>query len=149
MRRASHVRGMLASADLTAALLTLAAIDKLDPGAGLLAPATLALCPAILLLARILGLYHKDEVRLRQTSLDDAPALFQLATLYALGIWVTRHATVAGGLSGAHVMTVLVGFFAGALCLRAVGRGVARRVLSPERCLVVGETGRLNASLAR
>jgi exopolysaccharide biosynthesis polyprenyl glycosylphosphotransferase len=141
MRRASHVRGMLASADLTAALLTLAAIDKLDPGAGLLAPATLALCPAILLLARILGLYHKDEVRLRQTSLDDAPALFQLATLYALGIWVTRHATVAGGLSGAHVMTVLVGFFAGALCLRAVGRGVARRVLSPERCLVVGETG--------
>jgi exopolysaccharide biosynthesis polyprenyl glycosylphosphotransferase len=141
LRRAARIRGMLASTDLAAALLTLVAIDTLYPGAGLLTPETLALCPAVLLLARILGLYHKDEVRLRQTSLDDAPALFQLATLYALGIWVTRHATVEGGLSGAHVMTVLVGFFAVALCLRSVGRGVARRVLSPERCLVVGEAG--------
>jgi len=141
MRRAARIRGMLSSADLAAALLTLVAIDALYPGAGLLTPETFALCPAILLLAWTLGLYHKDEVRLRQTSLDDAPALFQLATLYALGIWVTRHATVEEGLSGSHVMTVLVGFFAGALCLRAVGRGVARRVLSPERCLVVGEVG--------
>ena len=80
-------------------------------------------------------------MRLRQTTLDDAPALFQLATLYALGVWVTRHATVTGGLTSAHVMTVLVGFFAAAGCLRTVGRGIARRVLSPERRLVVGETG--------
>ncbi|HTX09597.1 MAG TPA: exopolysaccharide biosynthesis polyprenyl glycosylphosphotransferase [Solirubrobacteraceae bacterium] len=141
LRRAAHIRGLLASADLAAAVLTLVAIDALYPDASLVTPETLALCPAILLLARILGLYHKDEVRLRQTSLDDAPALFQLATLYALGIWLTRHATVEGGLSGAHVMTVLVGFFAAALCLRSAGRGLARRVLSPERCLVVGEVG--------
>ncbi len=135
------MRGVLACADLVAAILALAAINTLYPGSALLTPETLALLPVILLLARTLGLYHKDEVRLRQTSLDDAPALFQLATLYALGVWVTRHATVAGGLSGAHVMTVLVAFFAGALCLRAVARGLARRVLSPERCLVVGEAG--------
>ena len=84
MRRASRTRGALATADLVAALLTLVVIDTLYPGAALLTPETLALVPAVLLLARILGLYHKDEVRLRQTSLDDAPALFQLATLYAL-----------------------------------------------------------------
>jgi exopolysaccharide biosynthesis polyprenyl glycosylphosphotransferase len=135
------VRGVLACADLVAALLTLVAIDLLYPGDAVLTPETLALVPAVLLLARILGLYHKDEVRLRQTSLDDAPALFQLATLYALAVWVTRHATVASGLSGAHVMTVLIGFFAGAVCLRVIGRAVARRALAPERCLVVGETG--------
>ncbi|MBV9802857.1 MAG: exopolysaccharide biosynthesis polyprenyl glycosylphosphotransferase, partial [Solirubrobacterales bacterium] len=122
-------------------MLTLTAIDLAYPGSALLVPDTLALAPAVLLLARVLGLYHKDEVRLRQTTLDDAPALFQLATLFALGVWITRHATIAGGLSGAHVMTVLVGFFAGAVCLRGVTRGVLRRVLSPERCLVVGETG--------
>ena len=141
MRRASRTRGILACADLAAALLTLVALDTLYPGADLLTPETLVLFPSILLLARILGLYHKDEVRLRQTSLDDAPALFQLATLYALGLWVTRHATVTAELSGAHVMTVLVGFFALALCLRALGRGLSRRLLSPERCLVVGEAG--------
>jgi exopolysaccharide biosynthesis polyprenyl glycosylphosphotransferase len=141
LRRASRVRFVLACADLTAALLALVALDLLYPGADLLTPETLALLPAVLLIARVLGLYHKDEVRLHQTSLDDAPALFQLATLYALAVWVTRHATVTGGLSGAHVMTLLIGFFAGAMFLRVVARGLARRVLSPERCLVVGETG--------
>jgi exopolysaccharide biosynthesis polyprenyl glycosylphosphotransferase len=141
LRRASQIRGVLACADLTAAVLTLVLIDTVYPGAGLLTLETLALVPAVLLLARILGLYHKDEVRLRQTSLDDAPALFQLATLYALAVWVTRHATEAGGLTGAHVMTLLVGFFAAAVCLRVLGRALARRALSPERCLVVGEAG--------
>jgi exopolysaccharide biosynthesis polyprenyl glycosylphosphotransferase len=140
-RRASRVRGVLACADVAAAVVTLVTIDAVYPGSALLTPETVALVVPMLLLARILGLYHKDEVRLRQTSLDDAPALFQLATLYALGVWVTRHATLTGGLSGAHVMTVLVGFFAAELCLRAVGRRIAGHVLAPERCLVVGETG--------
>jgi len=121
--------------------LALVAIDTLYPGSELLTPSTLAVLPAVLLFARVLGLYHKDEVRLRQTSLDDAPALFQLATLYALGLWVTRHATLTPELSGTHVMTVLLIFFVGAVCLRAGARGVARRVVSPERCLVVGEAG--------
>jgi hypothetical protein len=89
----------------------------------------------------MLGLYHKDEARLRHTSLDDAPGLFELATLYALGLWVTRHATPTQELSGTHVMTVLLVFFAGARCLRAGARGLARRVVSPEHCLVVGEAG--------
>lgn len=141
MRRDARIRGVLGCADLAAALLTLVAINALYPNAALLTPETLALVPAVVVLARILGLYHKDEVRLRQTSLDDAPALFQLATLYALGMWVTRHATVVAGLSGAHVMTVLVGFFVSAFCLRVLGRGLARRLLSPERCMVVGEAG--------
>lgn len=141
LRRASQMRTILAGADVIAALVTVVVIDQLYPGTGLVAPETLALIPALLLLARILGLYHKDEVRLRQTSLDEAPALFELATFYALGIWVTRHATVTDAMSGAHVMTVLLGFFAGAFVLRMAGRAVARRMLAPERCLVVGEVG--------
>jgi exopolysaccharide biosynthesis polyprenyl glycosylphosphotransferase len=44
-------------------------------------------------------------------------------------------------MSGAHVMTLLVVFFGSALCLRVIGRAIARRALSPERCLVVGEAG--------
>jgi exopolysaccharide biosynthesis polyprenyl glycosylphosphotransferase len=141
LRRAAQVRGALACADLLAAAMALVAIDTLYPGSELLTPSTLALLPAVLVLARILGLYHKDEVRLRQTSLDDAPALFQLATLYALGLWVTRHATLTQELSGTHVMTVLLVFFACVVCLRAGARGLARHVVSPERCLVVGEAG--------
>jgi exopolysaccharide biosynthesis polyprenyl glycosylphosphotransferase len=141
LRRASQVRGALACADLAAALLTLVAIDLADPGSAVLRPATLAVLPAVLLIARVLGLYHKDEVRLHQTSLDDAPALFQLATLYALAVWLTGHAAATAAPSEAHVMTVLVGFFAAALGLRTLGRSIAGRLVAPERCLVVGETG--------
>jgi exopolysaccharide biosynthesis polyprenyl glycosylphosphotransferase len=141
VRRASRVRFVLGCADVLAAVVALVAIDTLYPDDAVLAPESLALVPAILLLARILGLYHKDDVRLRQTALDDAPALFQLATLYALAVWVTRHATVASALSGAHVMTLLILFFSSAICLRMLARAVARRTLSPERCLAIGEAG--------
>lgn len=140
LRRASRVRVALVTADGLAAGLAPAALAAAFPGNAVFTPASLALIPLLWLLARILGLYHKDEVRLRQTSLDEVPALFQLATLYALAVWTTRHATVAGGMSGAHVMTLLVVFFATAFCLRVLARGVTRRLVSPERCLVVGET---------
>jgi exopolysaccharide biosynthesis polyprenyl glycosylphosphotransferase len=141
LRRASHMRAVLVCADLAAALLAIVAIDTFYRDASLLTPGTAALLPVLLLLARILGLYHKDEVRLRQSSLDDAPALFQLATLYVLALWVTRHATVGGGVSGAHVMTLLIAFFASAVLLRMGARALARRALPRERCLVVGDAG--------
>ena len=141
LRRTSRARAALVIADGLAAALALGVLDAAYPGTAVLTPESLGLIPVVLLLARLLGLYHKDEVRLRQSSLDDAPALFQLAALFALAAWVTRHATVADAMSGAHVMTLLVAFFAAAFCLRAAARAVTRRMLSPERCLVVAETG--------
>ncbi|HTU84582.1 MAG TPA: sugar transferase [Solirubrobacteraceae bacterium] len=129
------------AADALAAALALLVLDVTFPGTAVLSPESLALIPFLVLLARVLGLYHRDEVRLRRSTLDDAPALFQLATLYALAVWVTRHATIAAGLSGAHVMTLLLAFFAISISLRVAARAITRRVLSPERCLVVGETG--------
>src|SRR5258707_746681 len=53
LRRASHIRGMLGAADFAAALLTFVAIDRVYADAALLTPATLALVPSVLVLARI------------------------------------------------------------------------------------------------
>ena len=36
------------------------------------------------------GLYDRDETLLRKTTLDEAPKLFQLATLSALVVWLDR-----------------------------------------------------------
>lgn len=141
LRRASRTRAALVIADALAAAFALVLLDSLFPGTAVLTLESLAVIPLLLLLARTLGLYHKDELRVRQTSLDDTPALFQLATLFALAVWVTRHATVADGMSGAHVMTLLVTFLAAALSLRVAARAMTRRLLPPERCLVVGEAG--------
>ena len=45
---------------------------------------------------KVIGLYDRDELRLRKATLDEAPALFQLATLYTL-IVVARYRRTAGG----------------------------------------------------
>ena len=43
---------------------------------------------ALLLVSKILGLYDRDEVLLHKTTLDEAPKLFQVATLGALLAWL-------------------------------------------------------------
>jgi exopolysaccharide biosynthesis polyprenyl glycosylphosphotransferase len=121
-----------------AGAMALVLVGVLFPVGSVLAPPALAMLPVLVLLARALGLHHKDEIRLRQSTLDEAPALFQLATLYALGVWLTRHAMVGGELTGAHVMTLLVMFFVLVFGCRVAARAVARLALSPERCLIIG-----------
>ena len=106
--------------------------------------------PVLLLLSRALGLYHKDEIRLGQKSLDEVPGLFQLATLFALGVWFMRHLLVGGETTGAHMTALLFGFLAIAFCMRLMARRVAQRLLAPERCLVIGDAdaaGRLERAL--
>ena len=42
----------------------------------------------ILVLSKVLNLYDRDELLLRKTTLDEAPKLFQVATLMALLLWL-------------------------------------------------------------
>jgi exopolysaccharide biosynthesis polyprenyl glycosylphosphotransferase len=140
LRRESCIRLVLSAADVLAAGLALVLVGVLFPAGSILAPPALVMLPLVVLLARTLGLYHKDEIRLRQSTLDEAPALFQLATLFALGVWVTRHAMQGNDLTGSHVMTLLVVFFVLVFCCRLVARVLGGVVLSPERCLVIGSS---------
>src|ERR1035438_3715128 len=43
--------------------------------------------PILLVCAKITGLYDRDETLIRKTTLDEAPKLFQVATLCALVAW--------------------------------------------------------------
>ena len=45
--------------------------------------------PILVVCAKLTGLYDRDETLLRKTTLDEAPKLFQLATLCALVAWLT------------------------------------------------------------
>ena len=44
--------------------------------------------PLLLIGAKLFGLYDRDETLLRKTTLDEAPKLFQVATLCALLAWL-------------------------------------------------------------
>ena len=84
MRRDALFRRTLLVADLiamvTAFVLTVE-LSRALAGAHL---GGIAALPILVVCAKLSGLYDRDEALLRKTTLDEAPKLFQLATLVAL-----------------------------------------------------------------
>jgi exopolysaccharide biosynthesis polyprenyl glycosylphosphotransferase len=95
--------------------------------------------PILIVCAKLSGLYDRDQALLRKTTLDEAPKLAQLATLYALLAWLTS-ATMAGGLLAAdEVLLLWAGLTALLVLARSGSRALALRIAPTERCLVIGD----------
>jgi len=95
--------------------------------------------PILIVGAKLTGLYDRDETLLRKTTLDEAPKLFQLATLCALVSWLTGGLIVSSNLDR-HEALFLWLALAGLLVLaRSVARWLALRVAPTERCLFIGD----------
>jgi exopolysaccharide biosynthesis polyprenyl glycosylphosphotransferase len=139
VRRDALFRRMLLAADTVAILAAFAITAAISPGSAAVAWAGLAGTPIVLLAAKLTGLYDRDEALLRKTTLDEAPGLFQLATLSALAMWL------AGGLlvgAAPDRRTALLLWLALAVLLivaRASARAIALRVAPTERCLFIGD----------
>src|SRR5262245_36873199 len=86
-RRQSLHRRLLATADVVAATVALFLVIALlgDDHVGL---ATLALMPLVAIVFKIAGLYERDQLRIVQSTLDEAPSLLQLTGLYALVVTI-------------------------------------------------------------
>ena len=140
LRRDAAYRRALIAADVLAAVAALLLAVHVPAGAGL-EPSALLLLPVAVLASKVIGLYDRDELLLRKGTLDEAPALFQLATLYALGAAVLGGTLFDGRISGLQIVALWVLLFVLALFARAVARGVALRLVPPERCLLVGAGG--------
>jgi len=101
--------------------------------------ASAAALPILLLGAKSSGLYDRDDALLRKTTLEEAPKLFQVATLCALVAWLTGGLIVAGTLDR-HEALFLWLALAGLLVLMRTGaRAIALRIAPVERCLFVGD----------
>jgi exopolysaccharide biosynthesis polyprenyl glycosylphosphotransferase len=141
MRRDALFRRSLLAADifaiLAALILTVALSSRRVPLQ--LTWESLAGIPLLLVGAKLLGLYDRDETLLRKTTLDEAPKLFELATLCTLVAWLSGHLVVAGTLDRKEALFLWV-TLAGLLILsRATARGLALRVAPVERCLFIGD----------
>ena len=132
-------RRLLAGADVVAVGLTLTVSVTLL-GDEHLTWAALGLLPLIVCVNAAMRLYDRDEVRLAKTTLDEAPALFQVATLFALLFYLGKGFFTEVGYVGTHQGLMLwVGFFTSLVACRSGVRRLAMRVGVEERCLVVGE----------
>jgi len=112
--------------------------------------------PVVVLISKALGLYDRDQHVLKKTTLDEAPRIFEVATLYILLILIAGPLFVAGqpGAEDGHVgrnqLVGLWGFLFAFMVIARVGaRRLARSATLPERCLVIGDARAATAVRSR
>jgi exopolysaccharide biosynthesis polyprenyl glycosylphosphotransferase len=134
-------RRSLALSDGIAASLALVLIVGVRAGNGLDLVAFLAM-PTVILVCKLAGLYERDEIVLKKTTLDEAPALFQITGLFAL-IVSLGHWQLFG--ASAFTPSQVLALWILAFTLLLTGRALARSIVSvttkPERCLLIGDRG--------
>ncbi len=139
MQRDALFRRMLLLADvvaLTGAFLLTVALSQRSlqvTWAGLAAIPMLAVC------AKLAGLYDRDETLLRKTTLDEAPKLFQLATICALLVWLTGGLLVRGPVDRHEAIFLWLALAMLLVLARTGSRAMALRVAPAERCLLIGD----------
>jgi exopolysaccharide biosynthesis polyprenyl glycosylphosphotransferase len=138
--RDSIFRRTLVVADALAILSAFLVTIALSAKSLQLTWASVAGLPILLLGAKIFGLYDRDDALLRKTTLEEAPKLFQVATLCALVSWLTGGLIVQGTLDR-HQALFLWLFLAALLILtRTVARAFALWMAPAERCLFIGDS---------
>ncbi|MGI8756228.1 MAG: exopolysaccharide biosynthesis polyprenyl glycosylphosphotransferase [Acidimicrobiales bacterium] len=136
-RRDAIFRRCLAAADVVAAAFALTLCISVLGDDSLRSLTILAL-PLVVVAGKLKGLYDRDELLINKTTIDQAPQLFQLATLYALLIWIMDDALVAGDLGSLQVLVLWASLFFSVIVARHIARQVARRLAPVERCMFVG-----------
>jgi exopolysaccharide biosynthesis polyprenyl glycosylphosphotransferase len=130
-------RRLLLVSDILAATVSFLLVVALGP-ADSVGPAAILVIPAIAVICKIGGLYDRDEFLVTKTTLDEAPALFGLATLFTLIAFMGGEQLVSGGFGRSEAMTLWVLLFVSLLGFRWISRRVASLLTYDERCIIVG-----------
>jgi exopolysaccharide biosynthesis polyprenyl glycosylphosphotransferase len=130
-------RRYLGATDCLAGIVSLLVVTALW-GQEILASVLLA-GPLMVLMNKLAGLYERDELVLKRSTLDEVPAILQLTGVFSLVVTVLQSLLFAGTLGAAQIATL----WATTFLLTAGGRMLARRAAAQtaavERCLVIGD----------
>jgi exopolysaccharide biosynthesis polyprenyl glycosylphosphotransferase len=137
LRRDTVFRRLLALADVGAASVGFLSLLAIGGVAGI-RPAGLAMVLVIVLVAKLLGLYDRDELVLHKSTLDEVPRLFYLVSLYTLMVWLLHRALIDGKVDSPQMLGFWGSTFGAIVAGRWIAREGARRLTPPERCLIVG-----------
>ena len=150
LRRDARMRRALAVSDVLAAAVALGsatAVVGADPSVPLVF-APLFIVP----FCKLARLYDRDEHVVRKSTLDQAPALVQTATLYSLLASLASDWLVAGGLAKPAVAVMWPVLAVTLIIFRAAARRLALYGITPERLLMLGtavEYDRVDGRLAK
>ncbi len=140
VKRDALFRRLLAIADLVAATGGLAVVALMTHRG--IPAVSLGTIPLIVLVAKVLGRYDRDEVVVRKSTMDEVPALLSVAGAYVL-TWsfVAFLAGVHTHLAGGGVFVLWASTSALLIVGRALARAVAQLSAPLERALIVGDDG--------
>jgi exopolysaccharide biosynthesis polyprenyl glycosylphosphotransferase len=143
-------RRALVGADVLAGLLVVGLASRVFGAYG---PGwtALALLPLIVVINGTSGLYRRDELLLRKSTLDEGPAVFQAATLTTVIAYLLESALIETPMGARLFAFTWLSLSFITIACRVAARGVARHATAPERCLLVGDAAvgaRLEAKLA-
>jgi exopolysaccharide biosynthesis polyprenyl glycosylphosphotransferase len=136
LREAVFRRGLAVADAVAAGVALLAGVNLF--GHATLNPIALLALPLIVVAGKAHGLYDRDELVLNKTTMDQAPELFQCATLYALLVVVLQNWFIDGPLGTDQILGLWGTLFVATVLARRFMRYIGHRVTTPERCLFVG-----------
>jgi exopolysaccharide biosynthesis polyprenyl glycosylphosphotransferase len=136
--RDRRYRRSLVVADAVAALLALLLTAGLNDGLHV-QPSVLLGLPVVILASKLTGLYDRDELLIRKTTFDEAPKLFQLATLYTLLIGMLGHLVLGARPSTAGAGILWASLWGLGITARRIARFSATQSVPAERLLVIGD----------
>jgi exopolysaccharide biosynthesis polyprenyl glycosylphosphotransferase len=139
MRRDALFRRMLAAADISAVVVAFTLTLAVTPNSLHLTWVSIIGVPTVLLGAKLYGLYDRDEMLIRKTTLDEAPKLFQMATLVALVAWLADGLIVDGALKRAGALLLWSSLTILLIAARGLARSLALKMTPSERCLFIGD----------
>ena len=150
--RDTILRRSLAISDVVAAVTSiLFVVDPAVWGPEMrLRASDVLLVPFVILAAKAIGLYDRDQHVLRKTTLDEVPSLIYLSVLYALTVWLAEALLFRGWLTRPQVFSLALLTFVLATVGRALVRMIVAKVTRPERCMIVGhaaDTARIVSKL--
>jgi exopolysaccharide biosynthesis polyprenyl glycosylphosphotransferase len=134
--RSSTFRRLLLVADLLAVSLSLVLVALVSAEG--LRPGAIVVIPMVGLIGKISGLYDRDEFLLAKTTLDEAPALFRLATLSTLLVFLSGNVLIRGGFGRWQALGFWALLFLSLVGFRYLARRAAALLTDDERCLIVG-----------
>jgi exopolysaccharide biosynthesis polyprenyl glycosylphosphotransferase len=137
LQRDARFRRALAVADMSAAAVSVVAV--IVAAGGVPKSGVLVALPGVVLASKVGGLYDRDEHLLRKTTLEEAPALLQTATVVTLLAFLLGGALVEGGFDKPQLLALWVLLTIALLSFRAVARRIVLKVTPAERCVVIGD----------
>ncbi len=139
-RRDFYLRRLLALSDLagvSAGLVAMLALSRDGADLGRAGWAVLS-APGWIVVFKLYGLYDRDTKRISHTTVDDVPALYHAALAGSLLEWIYLQAVGAGQLSLWEVLIFAGLAGAAVIAGRVAVRALIKRLVSPERVLVIG-----------